>query len=145
MLRSRRIAQRAARILGQSAASMLLGTAVLHAAPTPKAARPTKTAGPPKAGAITDANVVDHVLAAQTKADHEALAAYYKAKAAAEDPRIAYYDQLFRAYMRLEGPTAEPLQRHARMLLKEARATKRRYELLAQAHLNQAWTGGVNQ
>ena len=145
MVRSRRTVQRAARILGLTAASVLLSTAVTDAAPTAKPVHPAKTAGPAKAAAVTDANVVDHVLAARTKADHEALAAYYKTKAAAEDPRIAFYDQLFRAYMRLEGPTAEPLQRHARMLLKEARATKRRYELLAQAHLNQAWTGGVNQ
>ena len=114
----------------------------VHAAPTPK---PAHAPTAPKAAAITDANVIDHVLSARTKADHEALAAYYKSKALAEDPQVEHYDQLFHAYMRLEGKSAEPLQRQARMLLKAARMLKEHYQLLAQAHLNQAWTGGVNQ
>ena len=57
-----------------------------------------------RAGApVTDANVAERVLAARSKADQEALYDYYKAKAAAEEPRIAHFDQLFRAYMKLEG------------------------------------------
>jgi hypothetical protein len=101
---------------------------------TPKPA-PTAKHAP----AVTDADVAARVLSARTKADHEALAAYYKAKAKAEEPSIEHYDQLFRAYMKLEGKRVEPLQRQARMLLKGARMLKQRYELLAQAHLNMAW------
>lgn len=113
--------------------SALAVAAVATAGNTPKAARPAK------ADAITDASVAERVLAARSKADHEALAAYYKGKAAAEDARIAHFDQLFRAYMKLEGTRVEPMQRHARALLKAARMSKQRYEQLAQAHLNLVW------
>jgi uncharacterized protein YcbK (DUF882 family) len=116
------------------AMALLLVASSATAGSTPKpaaAARPT--------AAVTDANVAERVLAARTKADHEALAAYYKAKAKAEDPSIAHYDQLFRAYMKLEGKRVEPLQRQARALLKAARMFQKHYALLAQAHLNMAW------
>jgi hypothetical protein len=112
---------------------------------TPKPTRSAQAAGTPAVASVTDDNVADRVLAARTKADHQALAAYYKAKAGAEDPRIAHYDQLFRAYMRLEGKPLEPLQRQARALLKAARMSKQHYELLAQAHLTLAAASDVNQ
>jgi hypothetical protein len=109
-------------------ASAGAGGATPKAAPTPKRAAP-----------VTDADVAQRVVAARTKADHEALAAYYKAKANAEEPSIEHYDQLFRAYMKLEGKRVEPLQRQARLLLKAARMLKQHYLLLAQAHLTLAW------
>ncbi len=110
-----------------------LAVAVAAAANTPKAGRT------PRADAVTDATVAARVAAARSKADHEALAAYYQVKAAAEEARIAHFDQLFRTYMKLEGKPVEPLQRHARALLKAARMSKQRYALLAQAHLNLVW------
>lgn len=115
----------------------VLSAALAGADGTPRrGGTPARTA---KAGQVTSANVAARVLGARTTADHEALAAYYKAQAAAEEPRIAYFDQLFRAYMQLEGKQVEPEQRHARTLLKGARMVKQHYELLAQAHLNLAW------
>lgn len=115
----------------------LLSVALAGAGGTPK--RGGTPGHTPKAAQITAANVAERVLGARTTAEHEALAAFYKAQAAAEEPRIAYFDQLFRAYMKLEGKPVEPLQRHARALLKGARMAKQHYELLAQAHLNLAW------
>lgn len=100
---------------------------------TPKKAVPTPRTAP-KSAPVTDATVTERVLSARTKADEEALAAYYKAKAAAEEPRIAHFDQLFRAYLQLSGKKVEPMQRLARSLLKAARMSKQRYELLSQAH-----------
>jgi hypothetical protein len=41
--------------------------------------------------------------------------------------------------MRLEGKWAQPMQRQARALLKAARMSKQRYDLLAQAHRTLAW------
>jgi hypothetical protein len=93
----------------------------------------------PTALAVTDANVAERVLSARTQADQLALADYYKAKAAAEDARVAHFDQLFRAYMKMEGKVAEAYQRQARALLKAARMSKQRYELLSQAHRNRAF------
>lgn len=110
----------------------LVSVSIARAGMTPKP-------GATKAAPVTDATVAERVLSARTKADNEALGAYYKAKAAAEEPRIAHYDHLFRAYMKLEGKWAEPLQRQARALLKAARMSKQRYEFLAQAHFNLAW------
>jgi hypothetical protein len=112
--------------------AMLLSIAVPAGAEQKPKAKPT-------ALAVTDANVADRVLSARTKADQLALADYYKAKAATEDARIAHFDQLFRAYMKMEGKVAEPLQRQARALLKAARMSKQRYELLSQGHRTRAF------
>jgi hypothetical protein len=94
----------------------------------------TVTPGPP----VTDADVAARVRGAATAADELALAQYYWQKGAAEGPRIAFYDGLFRAYMVLEGKAYEPLQRQARELLEAARETRQHCDLLAQAHKNRA-------
>jgi hypothetical protein len=124
----------------------LVSVALIGAAATPepggtlpKSARATPKPGAATTSPVTDANVAERVLSARSKADQEALYDYYKARAAAEEPRIAHFDQLFRAYMRLEGKWAEPMQRQARALLKAARMSKQRYDLLAQAHRTLAW------
>ena len=114
-------------------ATLVLSTALVGAGATPK----PKTAG--HTAPVTDANIAERVLSAHSRADQLAIADYYKAKAAAEEPRIDHFDKLFRAYMKLGGKTAEPLQRQARALLKAARMSKQRYELLAQAHRNRAF------
>lgn len=110
---------------------LALGAVLLGAAPTPK--------GRPTPSPVTDANVAERVAGAKSRADHEALYTYYKAKAAAEEPRIAHFENLFRTYMTMEGRWAEPMQRHARALLKAARLSKQRYDLLAMTHRNLAW------
>src|SRR5262245_50222520 len=113
--------------------TLVLSMALVGAVATPK----SKSAG--RSVPVTDANVAERVLSAHSRADQLAIADYYKAKAAAEEPRIAHFDALFRAYMKLQGKVAEPLQRQARALLKAARMSKQRYELLAQAHRNRAF------
>ena len=105
-------------------------------APGLTGASPVKT---PKLVPVTDATVTERVTNIRTKADHLALAEYYLAKARAEEPRIDYYDKLFRAYMAIEGRDAEVFQRQARALLKAARMSKQHDELLAEAHKNRAW------
>lgn len=118
----------------------LLGAGTPHVSgKTPKAGAAAAKPDTAKTAPITDANVAERVLSARSKADQEALYDYYKAKAAAEESRIAHFDQLFRAYMKMEGRWAEPMQRHARALLKAARMSKQRYELLALTHRNLAW------
>ena len=89
--------------------------------------------------AVTDDNLAERVLSARTKEDQLALADYYKAKADGEDPRIDHFEKLFRAYMKMEGKLAEPLQRQSRQLLKAARMSKQRYLLLSAAHRTIAW------
>jgi hypothetical protein len=127
-------------LVGAAASPKPGGTTPKPGGTTPKAGgAPAKPGGAAKVAPITDANVAERVLSARSKADQEALYDYYKAKAAAEEPRIAHFDQLFRAYMQMKGRWAEPMQRHARALLKAARMSKQRYELLALAHRNLAW------
>ena len=113
---------------------LLAGTAIAHAAGTPKAKPHPAKAVTPRPAPVTDANVADRVAAARTTADHNALAAYYSEKATAEGPRIAHYEQLLRAYMHLEGKESQPLQRQASLLLKGARMSQKHYSLLAEAH-----------
>jgi hypothetical protein len=119
----------------------LLSSAVLIGAgttPKPLAATP-KSQTTPHVATVTDASVAERVLSAHTKEEQLALADYFKAKAAAEDPRIDHFEQLFRAYLKMEGKLAEPLQRQSRLLLKAARMSKQRYLLLSQAHRTIAW------
>jgi hypothetical protein len=113
--------------------------AIAAAALLSSAAATPKPGTAAKRNPVTDDNVAQRVVSAATRADQEALADYYLAKGHAEEPRIAHYEQLFRAYMQLEGRDAEPLQRQARALLKAARMSKQHDELLAQAHRNRAW------
>lgn len=87
---------------------------------------------------VTDATVIARLGGPLTRADELALAQYYRARAEGEAARIAFHDQLFRAYLAMEGKAAEPLQRQARELLKAARESRQHYELLAQAHLHRA-------
>ena len=84
--------------------------------------------------AVTDANVVARLAGILSPPDNLAIAQYYRAKAKAEEPRIEVTDHLLRAYMQLEGKVYEPLKEQARKLLRAARESKKRYELLAAAH-----------
>jgi hypothetical protein len=90
--------------------------------------------------AVTDANLAESVRHLETPAQQLALANYYAAKAAAEGPRIDFYEQLFRAYNALEGKAYDPLRLQARYLLRAARETRKHLELLAAAHRNRALT-----
>src|SRR5215468_4035790 len=82
--------------------AVIAATAVARNTPKPSTP-PARANATPTQGPVTDANVAARVLAARNKADERALAAYYKAKAAGEDERIAHFEQLLRAYMKLEG------------------------------------------
>ena len=87
---------------------------------------------------VTDATLAERVRHLQTPADQMALADYYAAEAAAEQSRMDFYEQLFRAYNDLPGKTYEPLRVQARALLKAARETHEHLLLLATAHRNRA-------
>jgi len=124
--------------------STVMFAALIAGVPMTARAGASATAAPrsrdsASAHAVSDANVAQRVVAARGKSDQKALADYYTAKAAQQEESIAHFDQLLRAYMKLEGKQMEPLQRHARALLKAARMLKQRYEILAQAHLNLAF------
>jgi hypothetical protein len=88
--------------------------------------------------AVTDATVAERVRTLRTPAEQLALANYYAAKAAAETPRIEFYESLFRAYNDLAGRDYEPLRIQARAALKAARESRKRLDLLATAHRNRA-------
>lgn len=88
--------------------------------------------------AVTDATVAERVRHLQTPAEQLALADYYAAKAAAETPHIEFYEKLFQAYRDLEGKDYEPLRVQARALLRAARESRKRFDLLATAHRNRA-------
>ena len=96
-------------------------------------------AAAPPAGPVTDANVAARVAEARNKTDHEALAVYYRAKAAAEEPRIVECERLYAAYLALKGKEWIGLQRQARSLLKGVRLMRKAYLDLAQAHQRLAW------
>lgn len=96
-------------------------------------------AAPPAKGPVTDATVATRVAEARNKADHEALAVYFRAKAAAAEPRILECERVYAAYLKLEGKEWVGLQREARSLLKGARLLRKSFLGLADAHQRIAW------
>jgi len=109
------------------ACAFILGIAALAAAGV--------TPGP----AVTDANVAARVHGTLSPPDNLALAHYYQTEAKAEAARIDAADRLLRAYNGLEGKVYEPLKAQARKLLRAARESRKRYELLAAAHQHLAF------
>ncbi|HEY0302118.1 MAG TPA: hypothetical protein VGC36_12315 [Rhizomicrobium sp.] len=105
-------------------------TAIIAAALCAGVAYAAITPGP----TVTDANVIARLGGPLLPADHLALAAYYRAEAKAEEARIEFTDRLFRAYMQLEGKRFEPAKEQARKLLRAARESRKRDDLLAAAH-----------
>jgi len=83
---------------------------------------------------VTDATVMARIAHAASPSDELALSEYYYAKAKAEDGRIDATERIFRAYMQLEGKQYEPLREASRKLLRDARYSKKHYEMLASAH-----------
>lgn len=85
------------------------------------------------AGPVTDANVVERITTMKTPADHQAIAAYYQAKADATDVKL--HEAMVKAY---GGSGMKTMNRHCELLLQTARQQKAEYESLAKEHADMA-------
>jgi len=85
-------------------------------------------------GGVTDANVAEKSVSASTAADHQALAAYFRDKAAEESKKVAMHEDML-ARMKGHGKPAKNFIPHCNSLIHSARQSQEAYENLAKLHL----------
>jgi len=111
------------------AALFLLAIAALVvASPAPNAAVATDSAG------ITEENFMEKVGAASTKADHEALAAYFRAEAKAKAESVARHEAMFKSWRNVQGKPKGHMRAHCETLLNTYAAQQKALEALAEDH-----------
>ena len=93
---------------------------------------------PARAAAVTDANLAEMSAKAKTKADHEALAAYFQEKAAEAGKTVELHQQMYRAVAAggLKGQSG--MEWHCRNAIRTARNLQEAYEELAAEHVRMA-------
>ncbi len=84
------------------------------------------------AGPVTDENVVERIAQAKTPAEHEAIAAYYKAQAAVAASKVKEHEAMVKAY------SSKTMNRHCESLLQTYRAQQKDLEALAKDHEDMA-------
>ena len=82
-------------------------------------------------GPVTDENVTERIVQAKTPAEHEAIAAYYKAQAAVAAAKVKEHEAMVKAY---GGHGAKTMNRHCEALLQTYRAQQKDLETLAKDH-----------
>src|SRR5512147_697519 len=85
-------------------------------------------AAPARADAITDDNVVEAVSAAKTPADHQALAAYFTAKAEAATEQAEKHAMMATAFT---GKARKNMQMHCNALVRSFKDQAKDYAALA--------------
>ena len=90
----------------------------------------------PVAGAaeITDENVAEYIGTAKTAADHQALATFFRAKAAEEGQRVKRHEKMLAHYKQGGGKPYIHMIGHCEDIIKTARQLQKDYEMLAAAH-----------
>jgi hypothetical protein len=91
-------------------------------------------ARPLLAAAITEDNVAEHIAAAKTPADHQALAAYFHAQAKAEGDRVARHEKMLASYKAGGGKPYENMMAHCKDIIAAAKKAQGDYEAMAKEH-----------
>ncbi len=87
------------------------------------------------AGEVTDANVAEKVESAATKADHEALAAYFRGKATEAGETVQLHEKMLAATKRWESGKEQSRQiGHCGLLVRSAQEAEAAYKDLAKEH-----------
>jgi len=84
-----------------------------------------------EAGSVTDDNVVERITTMKTPTDHEAIAEYYRTKAAAAAADTTRHEAMMKSY---GGNGMKTMNRHCDLLIQTARQQQAEYESLAKAH-----------
>ncbi len=86
------------------------------------------------AAEITDENVAEHVATAKTAAEHQALASFFRAKAAEEGERVKRHEKMLAHYKQGGGKPYLHMTEHCQDIISTARQLQKDYEMLAAAH-----------
>ncbi len=85
------------------------------------------------ADAVTDANVAAAIAAAKTQQDHDAIAAYFRAQAAAEADKVKLHEAMLKSWEKtVSGRSLEVMRRHCNDLIASFRKMQKSYEMMAQ-------------
>ncbi len=77
---------------------------------------------------------------AQTPADHAALAAHYRAKAAEARADASSHEKMAKSYGLQKHGAADPMKQHCKKIAANSRATAAEYDSLAKLHDEKAKT-----
>ena len=94
------------------------------------------------AAEITEANVSQHIADARTAADHKALAAYFRAEAAAQGERVKMHEAMLASYKKGGGKPYLNMVDHCKALLAESRGLQKDYAKMADLHEEMAKGAG---
>lgn len=83
------------------------------------------------ADAVTEDTVAARVSAAKTAADHEAIAAYYRAQAAEDAKQVKHHEAMLKAYDNVAGVSKEIMRQHCQRLITSYRQAQEAFEGLA--------------
>ena len=115
-------------VLGITTLAVLTALTIGMTAPTQAVAADT----------ITDANVADAIAAAKTPQDHEAIATYFRAQAAAQGEKVKLHEAMLKSWEKtVRGKSLEHMRRHCNDLIASTRKMQKAYEAMAemQAHM----------
>ena len=92
------------------------------------------------ASAQQDSGSLEQLVAgtAHTKAEHQALANYYKAQAAEARTVASRHQAIGRAYLGSKGANTKTLQGHCQKITEQQEATAKEYDALAKLHEDEA-------
>lgn len=87
------------------------------------------------ADTVTDANVAEAIVAAKTPQDHEAIAAYFRAQAAAQGEKVKLHEAMLKAWEKtVAGRSLENMRKHCNDLIAASRKAQKAYEAMADMH-----------
>lgn len=88
----------------------------------------------PAADAVTDDNVAERVASAQTAADHEALAAYFRGEAAKAGEKAKVHEDMLNSLRKVGGRTWPSWKTHCENLIKRFKEAQKDAQELAAEH-----------
>jgi hypothetical protein len=87
--------------------------------------------GAQDSGPITDQNVAERVASAKTAADHQALATFFQAQAAAAGEKVKEHEAMAATSKQLGGKPAQSWAQHCSSLIRSYKTAQKDYEALA--------------
>lgn len=92
---------------------------------------------------VTDDTIVERIATAKTAAEHEAIAAYYRAQAAASSADVKRHEAMLAEYRRLSSETTRIMSGHCKTLISSYQKAKESFEGLAKEHEKLAKAAGA--
>ena len=98
--------------------------------------------GPVRAQQVTEDNLAQKIETAKTAADHEAIAAFYQAKATASTEEAKRHEAMLASYKKIGGKMYQAWENHCKSLIQSYNKEAKDYEMLAKEHEKMAKAAG---